>query len=214
MKKVTAICVLVLMAGSATMASLDPTVKIESMDGIFQVEVMSGTLGIYSTGDKFMTLCVETNEWSSPVEAEVDISVIATRNGGDVSKGYEAWCDGDPLGTEAAWIYTEFLAGAFDSYDEEHVQKAVRYAEQEYSGITGIAETIYNLAEATRPAGFGLGDVRVINILHTTDNQRPDGSYKWRIGDPAQSFLVTVPEPAAMAIFGLGCLLFPKRRKA
>jgi hypothetical protein len=213
MKKIMTICVLVLMASSMAMATL-ATVKIKGKDGIYQAEVMSGTIGTYLTGDKFMTLCIETNEWRTPVEVEAEISVIATRNGGDVSKGYEAWCDGDPLGTEAAWIYTEFLAGTFNSFDEKYVQKAARYAEDEYTSISGDAKAIYDLAESTRPANFALGNVRVMNMLHTTDKQRSDGSYKWRIGDHAQSFLVTVPEPATMMILGLGGLLFSRRRRA
>ena len=207
-KTVLTICAVVLMTGTLAMATpIGPTVKVRQKDGIYQAEIISGSIGNYTQGDKFMTLCIETNERRNPHVALVEISTIAKANGMDPNKGYDPMLGGDPLGAEAAWIYTEFMAGNLSSYKNKDVQKAARFAEEEYTSISGKAKEVYDLAVAASPTG--IGDVRVMNILHTYDH--PHG--KWQAGDPAQSFLVTVPEPATMTLLGVGGVMALIRRK-
>jgi len=128
MKKLNFIPIVVMavaaIVNSVAMATLiPPTVEITHKGSIYQAEVISGGIGNYSAGDKFLTICIEINEWKPIGEVEVDISEIATRNGGDFNKGYNAVDDGDPLGPKQPGSIPNFWLGPSMVTNKERFKK-------------------------------------------------------------------------------------------
>lgn len=151
--------------------------------------------------DLFRTFCIQRDEpidFANPFVI-TGISTIALEQG-------------DPLDYRTAWLYTQFRAGTLPGYNytpnslarvesANALQQAIWYIEQEQAIVyTPLAQYFVDLANNS--GWTGVGQVRILNLRYVT-------------GAPAQDLLVLepVPEPASMALAGLGLAAVMKLRR-
>jgi len=158
-------------------------------------DFVPGGTGLYSAGaGNFLTFCLELDEFLSPNEDyTVSFSSEAKYNGG---------AGADPLDPRTAFLYTAFIDGSLPAKaaaasftwnygtpggsDSEGsaFQDAVWFLEGEILSVSGLAQSLVNLANAS--GWTDIGSVRVMNLW--------DGA----IGtNPKQDLLVLVPTPTA-----------------
>lgn len=183
--------------------------------GEFLVTVNAGSapIGIYTAGQSFRTYCVELNETVSDggvYYVDVNTAAVGGGNGGGSP---------DPLSTYSAWLF-QTLAPLVDSdIEADAVQYALWTLEDEGDFSGNVVGDVFGLGlgagatvghfiayiTANTPGGFGLGNVRVMNLF-TTNSPRYEH----------QDLLVLVPVPGAalLGVLGLGIAGWVKRRVA
>lgn len=186
-------------------------------------------VGPANWGPSFQTFCLEIGE---AITEPMSIWV-STVNKDLVTPGSHAWKGGtgtgDDLGSETAWVYTQFAKGTLAGYaysgtvnglDRTQTAAALQRFIWKWEGEGGanMAASFGGITlDATQQAlvaswetlfsnsGFqGIGNVRVLQ------------TYKLSDGTVAQDLLYLVPAPAAafLAFFGLGIVGWVKRRMA
>jgi hypothetical protein len=126
----------------------------------------------------------------------------------------------DWISSETAWLYTQFTDGTLSNYSYTNTPNAVFVSREasanalqralwmlEQEEAVDYNNYYYNLAKTYTPQNFGIGDVRVLN-LYTYNSA---GNLV-----EAQDQLTRVPEPATLAMFGVGVLglTVTKRQRA
>ena len=166
----------------------------------YEIEVTSGTVGIYSAGadsslnDRFWSFCLERDEYFHP-GGTYNVAV----NTGAVNGGINV--DGigiDLLSAQTAWLYGQYLDGGLDStLNLNELQWAIWQLEGEIKlgewGLDVVDNNQY-MALVGAQTLSGLGDIRVMNVTY------PDGAV-------SQDMLVRIPGSPPPPIPAPGALL-------
>jgi hypothetical protein len=151
----------------------------------------------------FISFCLEINEYFSPGQNLLvkDVSTEA-RNGGAGGPSP------DPISYATAYLFTEFALQTLTGYDfgsgaarlasANSLQRAIWYLEQEIPMGQLDAQALAWVNQATAAGWTDVGNVRVLNLLR----QDLTGAYTLNAQD--QLYLQSVPEPASLALFGVG----------
>ena len=149
--------------------------------------------------DEFITFCLQRTEYIDFKNTFVvgGISTFAMTDA--VAQGGAPGTGHDPLSPQTAWLYTQFRANALAGYDyagalrwqsANALQNAIWWFEGELASNPNNG--FVTAANAAVAGGWtGLGNVRVLNLYTAS-------------GQEAQDQLALVPEPASLALFGLG----------
>jgi len=160
------------------------------------------------------TFCLEADEYFTPGDLLRVTGVTDSALNGGTNTDL-----GDPISRETAWLYTQFWNGTLTGLNDAgtaasgtylgdhadnatHLQNAFWYLEGE---STGVDNHYVTLATAGAAGWTDIGNVRVMNLQRYSDGQ-------W-INAQDQLIMTPVPEPASLALFGLGAGVIALRRR-
>ena len=201
MKRLLAILAICVFVSTSVLAG--PTIKVTNgpygttNGGEFIVEVLTGTVWGHTAGSKFVTFCVETNEYlnlGGTYEVAVNTAAIYNNAPGG----------SNPLENASAYLYDKYLKNGWGPRSNaiaDGVQKAIWHLE----GQSGGANNAY-VTEALAAGWTSLGPVRVLNLFAVGHL----GEYDYR----KQDLLVSIPAPGAILLGGIGvCMVGWLRRR-
>ena len=152
------------------------------------------TLADSTTGDLFLTFCVQTSQ---------HISYNTTYRVGGITTFADDVAGNDPIGDNTAWIYSSFRRGLLGAYTGNEIQSAIWYFEQESNNdYDSNAVALRALANAAVANGYTNDGVRVLNLF-TLD------------GGLAQDNLTytPTPEPTSLVLLATGLLGWEAARR-
>lgn len=211
MKKI-ALVLVALSFVNISFAGFDGTITVEA-GRPFQVNVESGKIGDYEAGESFYTFCLERDE-AVYENTTYYASVSDTAFGGGLNVPDNS---GDPLGDEAAWIYTKFLNGTLPGYApttsyNQSIQEAVWYLEGELTWFPSIlSHQLVDMAKQAVLDGWTNKYISVVNPVRPYIGQDREVNYQ-----RAQSFMVrAVPAPGSIILSSIGMAIVSwiRRRK-
>uniref|UniRef100_A0A7V3N4R5 PEP-CTERM sorting domain-containing protein n=1 Tax=candidate division CPR3 bacterium TaxID=2268181 RepID=A0A7V3N4R5_UNCC3 len=159
-----------------------------SSGGLFKIKDLNTNITIN-------TFCLELDEFIGSYVADVSDD-LATKGGRNTDGN-------DKLSDATKWLYWRYTEGY--SYDVKALQLAIWLLEEEYHDISdwktwyknnGGSEILANLALQYVSDAQGqstTADIRVLDISYNKDGT-----------NPAQSYLIRVPEPGGLILLGIG----------
>ena len=170
--------------------------------GAFQISPSSEYPSVSFT--PFSSFCLERDEYIDIGDAsELEHDYFIWNISKEAIAGGVNTDEGDPLDPKTAYLYNNYLTGAYSGYADQNQMKnelqwAIWYIEEEvtFFKYTG-AKDFYTEAKNAVLSGAwsGLGNIRVLNIgRHSIEDL-----YR-------QDMLVAVPEPTTILLSGLGLL--------
>ncbi len=180
--------------------------------GEFEAKVMANSTTYTNVVDSWFTFCIERNEHFNYGEQQRVETISDTAIGG----GVNASGGGDVLEYTTAYLYTQFRNGTlegrdgtgnfFDTNEEVDnataLQEAIWWLEGEYGATAAVTdrstEAQHYISLAQNAGWTSHGNVRVMNLERQVT---VSGSTQWI---DAQSQLMLVPEPASVALLGIG----------
>lgn len=202
MKKIICMC-LVLGAVYAVPSYGGPTIQmLNDSTPAYSMKILEDGFGGHAAGTVLSSFCVEKYEDFNP--GSVYYAVLNTEA---VGRGWFGTVH-DPLDERSAYLYTQFMTGNALFQDEDKLQKAIWYIEQEThrsNSYVGLAAEAVNNGEWS-----GLGNVRVVNLYKYFDGQHYCGFMQDQL-----IMISTVPAPGALMLAGVGTLIvgWLRRRK-
>jgi hypothetical protein len=160
----------------------------------YSLKILEDGFGGYGAGTVLTSFCVEKDEHFDPGRSYYAVINTAAVNGGIGGP------NPDPLDERSAYLYTQFISGNPSFQNQQKLQDAIWYIEQE----GGCGNTYAGLADlAVRNGDWsGLGTVRVLNLYTGYDGVH----YSGRVQDQLIS-IVPVPVPGAILLAGIGTVL-------
>jgi hypothetical protein len=205
MKTILTICAVVVMCAMAfvTSSTNAGTVNFTAFNGVGNHgELTMNTSGILGVPDLtgFGTFCVETTEFIDwPPSGPYNAVVNWDGTNSYAVMGSVGSLPGDSLNPETAWLFNELLNGNITlstAADKAAFQEAIWQYEGE---VGGQANSYYTMAAGKSLGGpGGIGGIRVLNLTDDSGNLKQD---------------VLVPEPATIAVLGLGSLFLGLKKK-
>lgn len=162
----------------------------------YSLKILEDGFGGYEAGTVLTSFCVEKDEYFNPGSSYYAVINTEAVNGGIGGPSP------DPIDERSAYLYTQFISGNPTFQNQEKLQDAIWYIEQE-GGRSNMYVGLANLA-VSNGDWSGLGNVRVLNLYKCYDGVNYSG--------PAQDQLIAitpvpVPVPGAFMLAGLGTFL-------
>jgi hypothetical protein len=194
MKNLKIVCLILVLTSLTSLAA--PTIKmLTDSTPAYSMQILENGFAGYSTGAVLSTFCVESPEHFAP--GGIYYAVLSDKTANDGSGGRTP----DPLDPRSAFLGTKFLSGDADFQDQEALQKAIWYIEEEPSGVNNSYVTAA-INAVNNNEWSGLGNMRIANLYESYSN----GIYSGFVQD--QLLMISpVPVPGAIVLGGLGTMI-------
>jgi len=165
--------------------------------GAFLIDDVSNGAGV-----DFMSFCVQMTQ-------HVDYSQLFRV--GSITNYADDASGNDPLSSATQWIFSSFQAGLLNNYSADEIQAAIWKLEDEWTQSVGNSDLLISYAQSQVAQGWVNDGVKVINLFYQNGTQAQDQVIQMSVAalvPPTGS-----PEPATLALMGLGGLVLAGRKR-